>query len=312
MTVSDEAPPDRPVDPVSDDLPAPEALLIDDPTAEAAGRLGRRNLHLADALRAGLLVVLGLYFLLPLVAMARFALQQVPVALLEWGNVTEGWSVERLGAALTDADTLTTAQRSLLLAVAAILLTFVLLLPVATYVEVRALELRGVVTLLTLTPWVVPPIALVVGVAATFRTAAPWFLASTYSLVPFYTLWALPFSYRAIDAGLRAIDTRTLHEAAMSIGASEATFLLRVLLPNIGSSLLVVAALTGATVLGEFAFASLLLKQTLPTHLVVLQGSDARAGLALALVVLLATTALIGLTAAVLRRRGLTFNAAGI
>jgi putative spermidine/putrescine transport system permease protein len=165
---------------------------------------------------------------------------------------------------------------------------------------------------MTLTPWVVPPIALVVGVAGTFRTAAPWFLASDLSLVPFYSLWALPFGYRAVDGGLRAIGVRTLHEAARSMGASNLAFVVRILLPNLGSSLLVVAALTGATVLGEFAFASLLLKQTLPTHLVVLQGGNPRAGLALALVVLLVSAAVIAATVALLRRRGLSFNAAGI
>jgi putative spermidine/putrescine transport system permease protein len=130
--------------------------------------------------------------------------------------------------------------------------------------------------------------------------------------VPFYTLWALPFSYRAIDGGLRALDVRTLHEASRSLGAPLHTFVWRVVLPNLLSSLLVVAALTGATVLGEFAFASLLLKETLPTYLVVLQGGNPRAGLALALAVLVLTAAVIGLSAGVLRRRGLSFNAAGI
>ena len=74
--------------------------------------------------------------------------------------------------------------------------------------------------LVTLLPWVIPPIALVVGVAATFRATVPWFLASDFSLVPFYALWAMPFTYRALDAGLRAISARTLYEAARSMGIS--------------------------------------------------------------------------------------------
>jgi putative spermidine/putrescine transport system permease protein len=188
----------------------------------------------------------------------------------------------------------------------------VLLVPVAAYVEIRAPQLRPVVMLMTLTPWVVPPIALVVGVAATFRTTAPWFLSSPLSLVPFYALWALPFSYRALDAGLRAVDLRTMWEAARSLGAPFPVFFVKVVVPNVVSSLLVVAALTGATVLGEFAFASLLLKNTLPTHLVVLQGGEPRAGLALALVVLLASALVIGATVAAVRRRGVSFSAAGI
>jgi putative spermidine/putrescine transport system permease protein len=258
------------------------------------------------------LCVLAAYFFLPLVAMVRFALQRVAVVNLTWGNLFEGWSLTALGDGLTDPLTIEAARRSLLLAVLTVALTLALLVPVAAYVEIRAPRLRPVVMLMTLAPWVVPPIALVVGVAATFRTTAPWFLSSPLSLVPFYALWALPFSYRALDAGLRSIDLRTMWEAARSLGAPVPVFFARVVVPNLTSSLLVVAALTGATVLGEFAFASLLLKNTLPTHLVVLQGGEPRAGLALALVVLLASALVIGATVAVLRRRGVSFNAAGI
>ncbi len=258
------------------------------------------------------LTLLGIYFFVPMFAMARFALQRIPVVRLSWGNLFEGWSLDQLIDAVTDERTIRAAQRSLILAVLSIALTLVLLLPVATYVEVQVPKLRPLIMVMTLTPWVVPPIALVVGVAGTFRTAAPWFLASPYSLVPFYTLWALPFSYRAIDGGLRAIDVRTLYEASRSLGAPWHVFFARVVVPNLSSSLLVVSALTGATVLGEFAFASLLLKETLPTHLVVLQGGNPRAGLALALAVLLLTAIVIGFAVSLLRRRGLSFNAAGI
>ncbi|MBK9180833.1 MAG: spermidine/putrescine ABC transporter permease [Acidimicrobiales bacterium] len=270
---------------------------------------GRQRLGLG---RLVFLALLGIYFFVPLLAMARFSLQRIPVVSLTGGNLLEGWSLQSLVDVMTDPKTIEVAQRSLLLAAGAIVLTLVLLVPVATYVEVMAPRLRPVVLVMTLAPWVVPPIALVVGVAGTFRTAAPWFLASVYSLVPFYALWALPFSYRAIDAGLRALDVRTLYEATQSIGAPGHAFFFRVVLPNLSSSILVVAALTGATVLGEFAFASLLLKETLPTYLVVIQGSNPRAGLALALVVLVLTAAIIGFAVSLLRRRGITFTAAGI
>jgi len=262
--------------------------------------------------RITLLALLGLYFFVPLLAMGRFALQRIPMVRLGWDNLLEGWSLADVGTALSDERTIETAQRSVILAVATIALTLLLLVPVATFVEVQAPGLRSLVMVLTLTPWVMPPIALVVGVAGTFRTAFPSFLSSPWSLVPFYTLWALPFSYRALDGGLRAIGIRTLFEASRSMGASWTMFYLRVVMPNMASSIIVVAALTGSLVLGEFAFAALLLKETLPTHLVVLQGGEPRAGLALGLLVMLMTTLIIGLAASVLRRRGLSFNAAGI
>lgn len=79
-------------------------------------------------------------------------------------------------------------------------------------------------------------------------------------------------------------------------------------------ALLVTSALTMATVFGEFAFANLLGKETFPTNLVVISGSSGnpRQGMALSLVSLAATTIVIGLSAAGLRRKGISFNAAGI
>ncbi len=158
----------------------------------------------------------------------------------------------------------------------------------------------------------IPPIALVVGVAATFRATVPWFLASDFSLVPFYALWAMPFTYRALDAGLRAISARTLYEAARSMGASLATTIFRVIVPNIAAAIVAAAALTAAMVLGEFAFASLLLKRTLPTEMVNYQRSDPRGGLALALLVMLLTALALGLVVRSLRRRGLDVQTTGL
>ena len=111
-------------------------------------------------------------------------------------------------------------------------------------------------------PYVVPPIALVVGVIGAFRTRVPWFFNSRYSLIPFYTVLAMPFTYRALDAGLRAIDLRTLVDASRSRGAGWATTMFRVLVPNLRASLLTSAFLTATVVMGEFTMAALMGKTT--------------------------------------------------
>ncbi len=263
-------------------------------------------------LRWGFLVALGLFFLVPQLAMARFAFQNIPVALLGPGELASGWSVHRLTEALAEPALWEAARVSALLAVLAIGVNLALLLPLAVLAEIRAPWLRPVLTGVTLLPWVIPPIALVVGVAATFRTLAPWFLASDLSLVPFYALWAMPFTYRALDAGLRAMNARTLMEAAQSLGASPTTALLRVLVPNLGASIVAAGGLTAATVLGEFAFASLLLKNTLPTYLVTYQRQAPQAGMALALAVMVLTTLALGLVVQTMRRRGLALATTGI
>jgi putative spermidine/putrescine transport system permease protein len=262
--------------------------------------------------RAGYLVLIGIYFALPMIAMARFAFQKVPTALLTPETLFTGWSVSGLWTALSDPLIVSATWTSLQIVALSILLNLLLLVPLAIVTEVRNPRLRPLITALTLLPWVIPPIALVVGVAATFRVAAPWFLASTLSLVPFYALWAMPFTYRALDAGLQAINARTLYEAARGMGASFPTIMLRIILPNMRASMIASAALTAALVLGEFAFASLLLKSTLPTEMVTYERSDPRGGLALALFVMLITSIVLGLVVRVLRRQGVNFQASGI
>jgi putative spermidine/putrescine transport system permease protein len=156
-----------------------------------------------------------------------------------------------------------------------------------------------------LLPWVVPPVALVVGVAATYRTAAPWFLASPFSLVPFYVVVALPFTYRALDAGLRAIDLRTLTEAARNLGAGWWTTIWRVVMPSMRSALIGASFLTATVALGEFTIAALLLKRTFPAYLAEYQGREPQGGMALALLSMLTTSILLlGVTLATRRRHG--------
>ena len=274
---------------------------------------GRRPRPARSApLRWVFLIGLGFFFFIPQLAMARFAFQNVPVVLLDGSTLWSGWSLNRLGEALGEPALWDAARISVLLAILSILLNLALLLPLAVLAEVRAPRLRPVLSAITLLPWVVPPIALVVGVAATFRGVAPWFLASPFSLVPFYALWAMPFTYRALDAGLRGINARTLVEAARSLGAGLPTVLFRVLAPNLRASIVAACGLTAATVLGEFAFASLLLKQTLPTYLVTYQRQAPQAGMALALAVMVLTALALGTVVHALRRRGLGLPPTGI
>ena len=86
----------------------------------------------------------------------------------------------------------------------------------------------------------------------------------------------MPFAYRAIDAGLRAIDLKTLTEAASSLGAGWPATLWRVLLPNLGTALMSATILIVALVLGEFTMASLDLFVTFPVWIVQFDQLNAR------------------------------------
>jgi putative spermidine/putrescine transport system permease protein len=77
------------------------------------------------------------------------------------------------------------------------------------------------------------------------------------------------------------------------------------------AALVAAAMLTTALVLGEYAFASLLLKSTLPTQMLVYAGSDPRGGLALALFVMIVTALCLGIVVRLMRKRGVSLPTTG-
>jgi putative spermidine/putrescine transport system permease protein len=131
-----------------------------------------------------------------------------------------------------------------------------------------------------------------------------WFLDSNYSLIPFYVVLALPFTFRALDAGIRAVDIRTLVDASRSLGAGWGTTFRRALIPNLRTAIISSSFLTVAVVLGEFTIARVLLKDTLPVFLFDYEAQSPQGGLGFGLVLLVATTALFGLLTVVTRKRG--------
>ena len=174
----------------------------------------------------------------------------------------------------------------------------------ALLVHIKVPTARPVVEFLTLLPYMVPPIALVAGVAAFFRPHAKWFLDSDYSLIPFYAVLALPFTYRAIDAGIRAIDVRTLIDASRSLGAGWGTTLRRVLVPNLRTAIISSSFLTATVVLGEFTIANTLLKRTFPQFLQEYGHENGQGGTGLAFLTIVATSVLLGLFTVLTRKRG--------
>lgn len=245
----------------------------------------------------------AIFFVLPMLAMARFAFQRVPVALLGRNTLFDRWTLDGLVDMFRDPDFRPALWLSLRISVLTVALTLLVMLPTALWVNVQAPRLRSMVETATLLPYVIPPIALVVGAGGAFRDLAPWFLRSDYCLVPFYAVLAMPFTFRSLDTGLRSIDLKTLIEASRSLGAPLTTTLLRVVVPNISSALLGTIFLTITVVLGEFTIASLLLKPTLPLYMSYSQGRNPQGALGLA-ILLLALTTLLFFAATRLRRRG--------
>jgi putative spermidine/putrescine transport system permease protein len=236
-------------------------------------------------------LLLGLaYFFLPLVGTLLFSLRERPflAAYAEMVRDPQIWS---------------SLAYSFAIGVITIVLSIALLVPTAFWVRLRLPRLRPVVEFVTLLPFVVPPIVLVFGLISSYsRPPLPLTGTNTGSdalLVCAYVILSFPYMYRAIDAGLRTIDIRTLTEASQSLGAGWITLIWRVILPNLRVSILSGAFLTLAIVVGEFTIANFLARPMFATYLQLISGNLAYEPAAVALVSFGITWAAMGLIALV-------------
>jgi putative spermidine/putrescine transport system permease protein len=200
--------------------------------------------------RLAVFLVLGAFFLVPIGAMFEFSTRgnsvTAPRNLDAWTAITK---VPELSDAIS---------ASLQLAVITSFAMLVLLLPTMVWVRLRLPSLKRVIEFICLLPLTVPAIALVVGIVPLYRWIGPNLSDSILTLSFAYLILVLPYTYRTLDAGLAAIDLKTLTEAARSLGAGWGTVMVRVIVPNMSSAILNACLLAVALVLGEFTFANLL------------------------------------------------------
>lgn len=239
----------------------------------------------------------GLYFLVPLAASVIFTVD-VP---------GEGLTFDAYSRILSTDGFAGSLLLSLELAAATIVVVLLLMVPAMVALRLGAPRLRPVVEVVCALPLVVPPIAFVAGLGTVLKWG-PEHLSRTplfqtfvavqnpdfpVVLVLAYVVMALPFVHRALDAGLRAMDVRTLVEAARSCGASWPQALVRAVLPNLRGALLNSAFLTLALVLGEFTVAQLLGFRPFAVWIVNVSGSQAQLSVAVSVLSLLVTWAML-------------------
>jgi putative spermidine/putrescine transport system permease protein len=230
------------------------------------------------------------YFLIPLIGTFEFSLR------LRRGE----YSFDAYRVVLADPRFQATFGYSTLIAIATIVLGVLLVVPTAYWVELRLRKLRPLIEFITLLPLVIPAIVIVFGYIHTYNssslipfTASP---RGTDLLLTFgYVTLALPYMYRAVDTGLRAIDVRTLTEAAESLGAGWGTILFKVIFPNVRVAILSGAFLTFAIVIGEFTLASLLDRPAFGPYMQLVGANRAYEPSALAIVAFVVTWACMGL-----------------
>ncbi len=253
------------------------------------------------------LVLATVYFLLPLYGTAEFS--------LETGAGKYGFDAYHhviQDTSLQEIDFKDTFPLSLKLAVATVLMSTLLMVPTVYWVNLKLPRVRQALDFISVLPLVVPPITLAVGILQLFQAGSQrtsglagvfvgnpsaWLLSGPQVLALAYVILALPFTYRSLDAGMRAIDLKTLNEAGQSLGASWYTVLWAVILPNLRFAILSSAFLAVTLVMGEYTMASIMLFNTFPTFMfTVTTGGEAHQGAALAIISLLLTwVALLGI-----------------
>jgi putative spermidine/putrescine transport system permease protein len=245
--------------------------------------------------------VLGIFFLLPLVAMLVFTIRE-PDGHISFEIWRQFFDWRQLGS--TYPDLWAGVKSSGGLVVLTVVLMLMLLLPTVVWVRLRLPRLRRFVEFICLLPLTIPAIVLVVGLAPVYAWVTYFLGGSALTLTFAYTILVLPYAYRSIDAGLSAIDVRTLAEAARSLGAGWGSVMWRVVLPNIRSAVLSAAFLTVALVLGEFTIASLLNRDNLQVAINLLGKSSATMSVAVSLAALVLAFILLFALSFAGRRRG--------
>jgi len=230
---------------VMSDAPAVLATQKPENVREETGRGREIGFLILFAIFAG-------YTLIPLVGVGLFS-----VATTWFDTVLPvGYTLDHITETLNDPLFVPTVGRSIIASLATIAVSVALMTPVMFLIHVAAPRASPLVEFLSLLPFALPTIVLALSLIRTY-SAPPIVLSGTPTLLILaYVVTGLPFMYRALDNSLRAIDTTTLNEASVTLGASRWTTLRRVILPNIRTGIAAGALLVFSVTFGEFTLSS--------------------------------------------------------
>jgi putative spermidine/putrescine transport system permease protein len=222
-----------------------------------------------------ILIVVGVLFLIPIAAMIQFTLRVgQPVKGVQAFGIQHYLDVFNPANESTYDTVFQGVQNSLVIALFTVIIILVLLLPTMILIELKFPRLRKLLEFICLIPITIPTVVLVVGFIPAYQTVAQIFGSTPYTLAFAIGIICLPYAFRPIATNLAAIDVTIMSEAARSLGASWASVLWRVILPNLRRGILSAVLLTIAVVLGEYTIAAFLSQTTFQTSLLLIQQTD--------------------------------------
>ncbi|BFV56756.1 ABC transporter permease subunit [Kitasatospora sp. CMC57] len=256
--------------------------------------------------RGLVLLLAGVYFLVPMGASVWFSI-----------DTPSGIDFDAYTGLLTAPGFTDSLLLTLELAAVTVVVLLLLLVPALIAARLGSPWLRAVLEVVCTLPLVVPPVALTAGLIGVLRWGPDYLMDTPFFqtvvflqdpkfplvLVIAYVLMSLPLAYRALDAGLRAVDVRTLVEAARNCGAGWPRAVLTVVLPNLRGALLNASFLTLALVLGEFTASSILGYQPFAVWIYNIGNSQGQMSVAVSVLSLLITWVLLLLLSTAGRER---------
>jgi spermidine/putrescine transport system permease protein len=206
-------------------------------------------------------VVYAAFLFLPLLLLAIFSFNDSPALALPWKGFTLRW-YEKIGAT---PELLAAVQVSVVVALATSLLSVILGTAIAIAVMRYRFPGRTALSLVSISPLVIPYLALAVALLVSF--VAIGVKLSILTIVVGHTTVAIPYTVIIVASRLAGFDP-SLEEAALDLGASRLRVLRRVHLPLAAPA--VAGAFVSAFILSfdEFYLAFFLSgsDQTLPVY----------------------------------------------
>ena len=168
----------------------------------------------------------------------------------------EGYTLEFYQRAASASYFTTTLRNSLILSLAAVLVSIFLVVPTVYWVHTRLAHAKPLLEILMILPFGIPTVVLALALIQVYRF--PPLMRSPYLLIGAVVIYSMPFMYRPVSNAVQAIDAHILTEAGQSLGANVFQVLSRIIIPNILPGILSGSLLVFSTIFAEYTLTSLI------------------------------------------------------
>lgn len=199
-----------------------------------------------------IIILIAIFLLGPIVATFIYSISTVWVKTILPGGLTFKW----YGVLTVDPDFIPSTLRSLILAVAVVLVTMLAFLPVIFYANVYNPKLKEKLRYLSILPYSIPGIVLVTGLVQLYGSIP---VPKLLILILTISAICLPAFYQSLNNAFMGDDFRGMFEQAQLLGDSKLGAFIRVVLPNIRAGLMVGLLLTFATAFTEYVITNIFL-----------------------------------------------------